>query len=348
VKILIVTERTCARSLKQIVALSQRNDIHLITKRVTDVTGPKTTTYYNGTHESLHRALELYKDVDIVYVHSEPSWTVFEVRRSLPSKKIVLDIHDAQIWRTTNPAYQSAEERLAFRWVDGLVVPSYACKRILKSPLPSVVLPPYVNEAFYVTESWQRKGGIVYEGRIDLSSSPEFMNYSKFTKLCKAFDDVGIPFHIYVPISNRNDEIRKEYADKCILHKPLSFDSMVTALGFHDWGLCGNLDNFREWNVAMPNKLFEYMAGGIPIIALNAKEVGTFVEKHGIGISVKTIDEIKERWDERERCQRNVFLKRYEWTMEKHIHIVEDLMKGLLHETVKKDNIYAECRQLLS
>ena len=329
-KILIVTERSCARSLKQIFALSQKNDVHLITKRITDVNGPKTTTHYNGTSESLDNALLLYKDVDIVYCHSEPSWTVFEIRRILPDKKIVLDIHDAQIWRTTDPLFQSAEERLAFNWVDGLVVPSSPCKRILKSSLPTVVLPPYVNEEFYATMSWQRKGGIAYEGRVDVPNNPSFMDYTKYEKACKQFEEVGIPFHIYMPKSEREPELKKIYDKLCIVHTPLSFEKMIMAMGFHDWGLCGNVDNFREWNLSMPNKLFEYIAGGLPIIALNAREVGRFVEKHKIGISVKSVEEIKARWDEREQCQKNVLLKRYDWTMEKHIHLVEDLFKSIL------------------
>jgi len=334
-KILVVSERSCIRTLKQLLALGAKHEVHLITKRISGYPNVRTTTYYNGEVDSLANALLLYKDVDIVYAASEPSWVLFEIKRVLSNKKVVLDIHDAQIWRSKEPELQSAEERLAFNWADALVVPSETCKEILQrefllSKQPIVVLPPYVNEHFYDNIAWVRKGGIVYQGRIDIPSSPDFMNYTKMDKLAKELNKNGIPFHIYCPLNDRNEELKSIYEPIAIWHKGKSYENLIKTLGFHDWGICGNLDQFREWDLAMPNKLFEYMAGGIPIIALNAKESGNFIEKHGIGISVRTIDEIKTRWDEREQCQRNVFLKRFDFTMEKHIHIVEDLLKNCL------------------
>jgi len=331
-KILIVTQRNCIRTLKQLIALSHTNEVHLITKRLPSGKWCKTVTYYNGDESSLREALKLYDFVDIVYVHSEPSWIVFNVREVLSDKKVILDIHDAQVWRSADPRYRSAEERLAFKWADALVVPSNACKRVLAPSLPCVVLPPYCNEFVYQARSWGWRGGIVYEGRVDLPAEEKFMDYAKYDLLAKELDKRKIAFHIYLPAKSDKDiePWRKIYEKICFFHKGLLYEQMLSVLGFYDWGLCGNIKSYRNWNLAMPNKVFDYMAGGIPIIALNAKEAGKFVEKHGIGISVKSLDEIEKRWNERQECQKNVFLKRHNFTMEKHIHVVEDLMRSLL------------------
>lgn len=330
-QILVVSERTCVRTLKQIIALSKSHKVHLITKRMPYGDWCETITRYDGTSNQLRRALKLYKHVDLVHVHNEPGWVMWNVKEVLPNKKIILDIHDSMIWRSKNIKHRSSEERLMFNWADGIVVPSKTCQRLLKPEVHCLVLPPYCNEFVYQDRSWGWKGGIVYQGRVDLPDAAEFMGYCKMDKTAKVFDKAKIPFHIYMPGKEKDlSRWRELYEPICIFHKGLQYEEMLSAMGFYDWGLCGNVDKFRDWDVAMPNKLFEYMAGGIPIIALNCKEVGRFVEKHGVGISVSNVSQIKERWDEREGCQRNVMLKRYEFTMEKHIYKLEELYRCVL------------------
>ena len=263
-----------------------------------------------------------------MYAASEPSWVVPVIREILPKKKLVLDIHDAQVWRSSDPRYKSAEERLSFAWADSLVVPSDTCKKILEPKQPCLVLPPYVNDFCYQSRGWAWKGGIVYQGRVDLPSSKEFMSYSRYEELAKQLKD-EIPLHIYMP--GKEEDLKPWYdiyRPLCTFNKGLQYEAMLSALGFYDWGLCGNITKHQEWDVAMPNKLFDYMAGGIPIIALNCKEVAKFVKKHKVGIAVSSIQEIKDRWEEREQCQRNVFLKRFNFTMEKHIEKLSSFLQA--------------------
>jgi len=312
------------------IALSNLPDIelHLVTHSVPQADIYETVSFFHNA-PGLKRALERYKDVDIIHAVSEPSWVVIACREILPDKKIVYDWHDAQIWRSEKADHASAEERLVSNWVDAIIVPSESCKALIETKLPCVVLPPYVNECHIAYNAWGYVGGIVYEGRIDAPEQKEFMNYAKYTDLCKEFDKEGIAFNIFSPSASK-PEVLKAYKDICTLNQGVPHDHLINCLGVFDWGLCGNLGKHREWDVAMPNKLFEYMAGGIPIIALNAEETGKFVVEHGVGIAVSSVQEIKDQWEKREACQRNVMLKRNQFTMEKHINIVKDLYCQLL------------------
>ena len=322
-KVLVVAHRLCSRTMKQMAALSKTEELHLITNTIPTADLFKTISFFHEAR-GLRDALKRYEDFDIIHAVSEPSWVIFAIREIFPNKKIVFDWHDAQIWRSKKIEDSSTEERLASNWVDGIIVPSQSCKRLIDTKLPCLVLPPYVNEEHISYKSWGYIGGIVYEGRVDVPEFSKFMDYCKYEDLCKEFEKEGLEFSIYSPMSGRPRHL-EVYKNICSWNKGQQHDELINLMGVYDWGICGNLKKFREWDVAMPNKLFEYMAAGIPIIALNARETGKFVEKHGIGIYVKSVQEIKDRWDERDACQKNVMLKRNQFTMEKHIHKVKEL-----------------------
>jgi len=329
-KIVKVGHHCCIRLQKQAFALLDKgHEVHLIGNTLPTTSEQFATASQYKTVNQLKESLLLHKDADVIHIHNEPSWPALEAKSTLPNVPIVLDMHDAMIFRSTDIEHVSAEERLALEMVDGLVFVGERCREVIDPKIPNCVLPSYVNETFYQDNSWQWIGGLAYEGRVDTPEQREFMHYCNYVDLCKETQEAGIPFHIYSPGNGKKPKFKEYYDSISLLHPPLPYDRMLRILACHDWGLCGNLKEYREWQLAMPNKLFEYMAGGIPIIALNCGETSEFVEKHGVGIAVKSVDEIKERWDERAECQRNVFLKRFDFTMEKHIHILEELYEKL-------------------
>ena len=328
-KIVKVGYHVCMRLQKEAVALiAKGHKVHIIGNRLTDIPDYTTSSYFADVGQ-LRESLRLHKDADIIHVHNEPSWMMTVAKEVLPGIPVVLDIHDAMIFRSEDIKYKSAEERLTFDWADGLVFVGEKCREIINPKQPSCVLPSYVNEQHYEHQGWQWIGGVVYEGRVDTPDDKEFMAYCNYIELCHQFRAKEIPFHIYAPGGDSGKK-KECYKDICELCQPRPYVKLIKILGCHDFGLCGNVNKYREWDIAVPNKLFEYMAGGIPVIAMNAGEVGKFVTKHGVGIAVESVDELIDRWDERAECQKNVFLKRFEFTMEKHIHILEELYEKLI------------------
>lgn len=72
----------------------------------------------------------------------------------------------------------------------------------------------------------------------------------------------------------------------------------------------------------MPNKLFDYIALGLPIVVLNSEEAGSFVEKHKIGFYFKEAKEFKDFLNsisfhsELAKCSENIRLKRKLFSMQ--------------------------------
>jgi glycosyltransferase involved in cell wall biosynthesis len=106
------------------------------------------------------------------------------------------------------------------------------------------------------------------------------------------------------------------------------FPDMMRQLSRYDWGLCGHLDSHPQWQKAMPNKLFEYIAAGIPIISINAGEVSEFVNEHGIGYSADGADYLNRIATD--SVLRNAYAdvimeKRHKFTMESQVPEIEAL-----------------------
>lgn len=330
-RIVEVGYHCCIRLVKEAIALADKgHKLHLIGNQKPATVEPFETVSLFSVTKQLRESLKLFGEAaDIIHIHNEPSWMVMIAKEVLPNVPVVLDIHDAMIFRSTEDKYKSAEERIAFDMADGLVFVGEKCREIINPKVPNCVLPSYVNEDFYQFNSWQWIGGLAYEGRVDTPQQQDFMHYCNYVDLCNELKNVEIPFYVYTP-KGGEEKIKACYGSICNFRKPLPYDKLLPLLGCHDWGLCGNSKPYREWDLAMPNKLFEYMAAGIPIIALNCGEVADFVEKYGVGIVVKSVSEIKDRWEERQECQKNVFLKRFDFTMEKNIGVLEDLYKELV------------------
>jgi len=174
-------------------------------------------------------------------------------------------------------------------------------------------------------------GGVCYEGRTHLpsiskESGCEFFEHSDYTELCTQMKQNNIPFYIY----NSTTEMDKYYKDKAIIGGSYAYDMLIDKIGRHDWGLVGNSKSFLDLENCMPNKLFEYIAAQLPVVAMNASFVGNWLEQEGIGISVKGVGELKDRYNERNQCRNTLIKKRLNYSMENHIHNLVKLYKEVL------------------
>lgn len=351
VNIVKLAYHACIRVQKEALPLIERgHKVYLISWKIpTFVENYRTYTQVFDLHQFLE-AIKIYSKVaDIFHVHNEPSWFVSAVKE-ISDVPVVLDVHDSFLARST-PEEEGkrieegkelsriqTEERNNFQLADALIFPGEEFKQVVCNEFnltqPSIVLPSYLPETLYLYETKEWMGGLIYQGRVDFEEELNkdhrghgFM-YCDYTDLAKKCKELDIDFHIQTV--RKDEPFLKVYNDIAYLHEPVGMDKLLKRISRHDWGLLGNVHPSAEWDVAMPNKLFEYLAAGVPVVAINARACSEFIKKYNVGIVIDSLEELKNRWKEHTVFRKNVFKVRQQFAMDNHIHKVEELYAKLL------------------
>lgn len=321
--------------------------VHLITSKIPYLAEnyASVTVYENS--DQMRNAVELHRDADLFHVHNEPSWFVACVKETLPQAKVVLDLHDSMLLRRTEREVEKADDPAVFRYsadersnlqlADGHVFVCEPMRKLAtttyKLGQPHAVVPSAVPWQWMRFDHMKYIGGLCYEGRVDvkedLPAQWDFFNYCNYVPFAEACQKVGVPFYLYT--TRKNTEVRKVYAPRCYLApEPLAYDVLLKVIGGHDWGLVGNLKPYTEWQHALPNKLFEYWAAGLPAVCFNAKESSRFLKDTGMGITVGSVEELAGRWNESRTCRANIIKRRREFALERWLPDLEDLYTKVL------------------
>ena len=305
--------------------------------------------------EQMLESISIYArgGVDLFHVHNEPSWFVTAVKEQTDAP-VILDVHDSFLARSTpEEATESLEEQVPhlrvtteernnFQLADALVFPGDHFRQIVTEEFnlkqPAITIPSAVPERLYQYKTLDWHGGLVYEGKVntpeELTGARRFFKYCTYADLANQANELGMDFHLYS--GRRGEEYIKAYSGIAFVHDHHQYPDLLKAISRHDWGLVGNVYETPEWDVAMPNKLFEYMAAGVPIVAMNAKASADFVTKHKIGISVGSLKELGERWSEHVECRKNLLKHRKGFSMDSYISELEVFYQNV---TKKKDTL---------
>jgi glycosyltransferase involved in cell wall biosynthesis len=345
--ICMVAGHGCIRVHKMAIPLMERgHQVHLVAMKIPAFWELYKSFTLCADVEQMIQTLKLYAayDIDLFHCHNEPSWFV-SVLKEMTKKPVIMDVHDSYLARSTPGEAMQAlndgqmhirvhtEERNNFQLADALVFPGSDFKNVVcgefKLDQPSLVLPSYVPSRFYeyATRDWH--GGLVYEGKVSLPEESKKRNgvgfsYCDYSAMADATHELGMDFHLY---ATRSDEPFKKHYAKALIHRGLAYEELIGSVSRHDWGLVGNIGNHREWEVAMPNKLFDYMAAGVPAVSMNAAYCSKFLDETKTGITVGSPEELAERWSEHREARKNVFKFRRDWAMDNHIYKLEAFYK---------------------
>jgi hypothetical protein len=200
----------------------------------------------------------------------------------------IWDVHDEPcVWPETSPAHRlAATPYLAGK--EGIAYRSYCPSSWHATPKPA--------ESHLVLTS-------------GLSDTPGHFRWW-FDQLAK-MRTMGLEVRVW-----SNSKVQK-YAEVCELQPHQFIPELIESMSTARAGICGSPHPDRNMTDAMPNKLFEYVAAGIPSVCYGREhKMAEVIESNGLGVVIDSTSELEEALNECDNLRDYVIATRRELTME--------------------------------
>ncbi|MGD8706740.1 MAG: glycosyltransferase [Syntrophobacterales bacterium] len=364
--ILFVQPQPCIRALKYAEGLGKIHpDIRLsfafLGNTLTELYGHGDECFEAWFPLSSNPASELRKivatyDIDLIHSHNAPdTLTTLCIDLFGGEIPIVHDIHDLMSARET--AYEDGldkaddavnsreEERQAIERSDAVITVSNAILSLARRQgyrLPEIthVYANYIPERFIpktISQNGPNVAGrpirIVYEGFVS-SNGGHYDLHSIFRALAAE----GIEVHIYPSRHNSDYQSLADIVPNIVYHGRLSPEKLFKEITQYDFGWAGFNDTLNRVHLdtVLPNKLFEYIACGLPVISFPHEALKHFLETHHAGLVIDTISGLAERLRTLEMVavRGNVRRHRWDFTVEANIGWIVNIYRQLCDATV--------------
>ena len=191
----------------------------------------------------------------------------------------------------------------------------------------AIVLPNYQSAFFLPGKSIPKildsEGSkhLVYIGNI------LFDDYQRTIEILENIAKYSVHLHIY-PVGKKTitKRIKKlfRYNHYIHFHNPLPPKDLLEELQQYDFGLVPRPPdrNTINFGFALPNKLFDYLAAGLPIAARNTRSVSNFIKENKVGI---IYDDVRDLVSKIMNSSNSFKFDKKKFVMENHIAKVINL-----------------------
>jgi glycosyltransferase involved in cell wall biosynthesis len=274
---------------------------------------------------------------DVIHSHNLPdSLTVLALELTEGGLPVVHDVHDLQSLRRTpyEDGFPEPDDPLELerRAVEGCAALVTVSDELLaeidarhRVRAPTLVFPNYalrgdLPESIAAERPLEGRPRLVYQGTLSTNGG-----HYDLRELFTAIAAQGIELHVY-PARHVDGY---DALPGVHLHETLTPSALLKALPSYDLGWAGfNAElNAPHLDTALPNKAFEYLGCGLPVLTLCHRALSRFLEERGLGVSLDSVEDlgrVLETIDLAELRSR-VAAARFEFTFESRIEELLDL-----------------------
>jgi len=306
------------------------------------------------------RRLVKEHNIHIIHSHNAPDYlTVAAIEAVKGDIPIVHDTHDPLSMRKTKYYSNDSEtklqiyrvhEKIANEECDGRIYVAEGIREYFHSiyrldPNNELVFHNYALLSATpkrLKEKLSRRDGQVHVVYIGTLTSRVPGSHYDLRKIFKGIAEHGIHVHLYPSRLSLNDKAYKDMASNSRYihyHGNLDHKTLLYEITKYDFGWAGfniNEKNEKHMEIALPNKFFEYVACGLPVLTFQQhKSIRNLVEKYNIGIVLNSLDDIPKIVKNRGKIktlQDNLMKLRYNFTVEKNIHRLVNFYQNICHQ----------------
>jgi glycosyltransferase involved in cell wall biosynthesis len=292
----------------------------------------------------------------IIHSHNAPDYLTLKAIDVAGEIPVVHDLHEVlSIHNSGFSAHDDEEkserylkeEKRACQESDGRIYATDGIRRYIQqrynvNAQNDIVFYNYASESMmprHFKKKTSDKDGEMHIVYIGCVTSLVNGSHYDLREIFKRIADRKIHIHIY-PTSNEitksNGAYRKlaECNRYIHCHATLDYRELLSEITQYDFGWAGfnGVKNRKHLQIALPNKVLEYVSSGLPVIAFPHMTIQRFIERYGIGLIINDIDELPEtlRSANIQQLKENAMRYRSRLTVESRITKLVDLYRRLI------------------
>jgi len=300
--------------------------------------------YKLGKHDRVNEIRRICKKehVDIFHPHNVPVPRVLDgfgiIGKKLRNKTgipFVFNVHDAgydhipvNVRKVSAEVYHSADKLITVgKMMSEFLVDAYGVDPKKCFELYSLPNRKFLPDIKPMSGCYNR---CVYEGGVKPHITKDYFNHRYYADIFHRLVKQGISVNVY-PTKNAN--WRYPVPGVRFMPKVSGIDNLYKTLAGYDFGFSGFYNSGGPFlDFAMPNKLFEYVGSGIPVLAMDYKSIGDWVRKNQFGVVIdKNTLKLPPGWKGTMiKAKQNVMKNRGMFTMEKQMKGLLKMYQGML------------------
>ena len=346
-KILFVQESPCIRNYKMATALRSRGhsvSLAYTKARLSQMYPALDDNVYNSCFhiKTFPQLWDLARDYDLVHCHNEPD--ILTVAALAGDTPVIHDTHDLISLRANGDANLIYFEGIANRGSAGRVyVTPYllqTAQKMYGAIGPSIVFYNYASQADLPTEFLPKLSQtdgmvhIVYEGGIGGNQHRDFIGL--FNELAR--DKI----HLHIYPSFYNEQLALYFSANKNIHyyQPCSPRKIMRQMSQYDLGIIPfNLEkgNKQFLDTSLANKLFEYLAAGLPVMTSSLKSYNDFFKEYPVGQTFENINDLRIKIPQLLEKSKFIDFTKYIFTYEGQVHLLEELYNRVISQNVVRN-----------